>query len=64
MVAALASVTILVLPAHLDYHAAEFGLSGFIAVSGYAVARRGGAAASGQPSTDWWCSFSRPPSRW
>ncbi|MEK0456229.1 hypothetical protein OSH32_12905 [Mycobacterium ulcerans] len=43
VVAALASVTILVLPAHLDYHAAEFGLSGFIAVSGYAVARRGGA---------------------
>ncbi|AGC64177.1 MULTISPECIES: hypothetical protein [Mycobacterium ulcerans group] len=43
VVAALASVTILVLPAHLEYHAAEFGLSGFIAVSGYAVARRGGA---------------------
>ncbi|WP_243709921.1 hypothetical protein [Mycobacterium marinum] len=31
------------MPAHLEYHAAEFGLSGFIAISGYAVARRGGA---------------------
>lgn len=41
-VAVLACIPIVVLRTDLEYQAAEFGLSGFIACIGFVVARRGG----------------------
>lgn len=43
VVAALASVPVMVLPADLRYRGAEYVLAGFIAYMGFVVARRGGA---------------------